>query len=239
MKRIALSLAFLAACGLLSACGSGAASSSPASSAPAASSAAAASAAPAQAASGSRTLIVYFTPGENMGLPDNADTDTHASIRRYDGHITGDAGVMAQLIAKHTGGTLFSIRTEKTYPASYQGLLDIGQEEKGNNERPRLTSTLTGLENYDTVFLVYPMWWHDLPMAVHTFLDSYDLSGKTIIPYALHGGSGPETSTEIIQSAEPNAKVLTSGAANGYFTDDLMTLEPNLVRWLKSMGYEK
>lgn len=233
MKRYLLPIALLASAALLSACGP----SQPSASAAATAASSSAPAAPAQPVSGARTLVVYFTPGENMGLPDSADAAAHASIRKYDGHITGDAGVIAQMIAKKTGASLFSIRTEKIYPASYQGLLDIGQEEKGNNERPRLTSTLTGLENYDTLFLVYPMWWHDLPMAVHTFLDSYDLSGKTIIPYVLHGGGGPESTPSIIQKAEPNARVIQGADLNGYSTDDLSTAEPALDTWLKSLGY--
>lgn len=228
MKRILLSLSAAAIAAMLAACGpSPAASTETAVPVPTA----------ATPASADRILVVYFTPGENMGLPDNADTSAHASIRAWDGRITGDAGVLAHMIAKHTGGTLFSIRTEKIYPASYNGLLDVGQQEKSANERPRLTSALTGLENYDTVFLVYPMWWHDLPMAVHTFLDTYDLSGKTIIPYVLHGGGGPETSESIIQSAEPNARVLPGSDTNGYFTEDLSTAEPHVVQWLTQIGY--
>lgn len=230
MKHTLLTLVLLASAGLLSACGS---DTPPASS----SASASAAAAPAQPVSSARTLVVYFTPGENMGLPDSADAAAHASIRKYDGHITGDAGVIARMIAKKTGAALFSIRTEKVYPPSYDALLDIGQAEKSANERPRLTSALTDLENYDTIFLVYPMWWHDLPMAMHTFLDTYDLSGKTIIPYVLHGGGGPETTPSIIQKAEPGARFIPGADLNGYSTNDLSTAEPSLDTWLTSLGY--
>jgi len=184
-----------------------------------------------------KILVAYFTPAENMGLTDDADAVASASIRKYEGHLAGDAGVIARMIAKDTGAALHSIKTEKTYPATYQGLLDIGQEEKAANVRPALTSTLEGLENYDTVFLVYPMWWHDLPMAVHSFLDAYDFSGKTIIPYALHGGGGPENSSEWIRAAEPNAVVAEAGEYNGYFTSDLSAAEPAVAAWLRNQGF--
>lgn len=232
MKRILITLAGAAALGLLAGCGGSSASSpAPAQSAPQTSAAQAAS------ASEKKILVAYFTPGENMGLSDSADAVSSASIRKYEGHTTGDAGVIAHMIAKETDGTLHSIKTEKVYPADYQSLVDIGQEEKGENARPVLTSTLEGLENYDTVFLVYPMWWHDLPMAVHTFLDTYDFSGKTIIPYALHGGGGPENSSAIIAEAEPEAKVAEAGEYNGYFTNDLSVAEPAVAAWLKNQGF--
>lgn len=71
-----------------------------------------------------------------------------------------------------------------------KGTIDVGQEEKRANARPELSSHIEDLDRYDTIFLGFPNWWGDMPMAVYSFLDEYDFSGKTIVPFVTSGGSG-------------------------------------------------
>lgn len=94
------------------------------------------------------------------------------------------------MIQQETRGELFRIETEKTYPSDYDELVDYGREEPDEDSRPTLSSHVENMDEYDVVFLGYPNWWFDMPMAVYSFLDEYDFSGKTNIPFCTHGGSG-------------------------------------------------
>ena len=123
------------------------------------------------------------------------------------------------MIAEATGADLFSIRTAEAYPATYDETVDQGLEEQNANARPALAARLENPEQYDVVFLGYPNWWGDLPMAVYSFLEETDLSGKTIVPFVTSGGSGFSDTVSAIESLEPDAAVLqglalsASGAA--------------------------
>lgn len=159
--------------------------------------------------SGNGVLIVYFAYGENAPLSDGVDASTSASIQlREDGSLTGNTGLVADMIAEATGGELFSILTAEQYPDNYNDTIDAGQTEKSANARPELTSQIDDLNRYDTVFLGFPNWWGDMPMAVYSFLDEYDLSGKTIVPFVTSGGSGFSGTIQAIENAEPDATVL-------------------------------
>lgn len=158
---------------------------------------------------GNGILIVYFAYGENAPLSDGVDASASASIQlRADGTLTGNTGLVADMIAEVTGGELFSILTAEQYPDNYNDTIDVGQTEKGANARPELSSQLDHLDSYDTVFLGFPNWWGDMPMAVYSFLDEYDLGGKTIIPFVTSGGSGFSDAIQAIENAEPDATVL-------------------------------
>lgn len=158
---------------------------------------------------GTGVLIAYFTYGENAPLAEGVDAVASASIQlRADGTLTGNTGFVADMIAEATGGQLFSILTAEQYPDNYNDTIDVGQTEKRANARPELSSQLDHLDSYDTVFLGFPNWWGDMPMAVYSFLDEYDLGGKTIVPFVTSGGSGFSDTIQAIESAEPNATVL-------------------------------
>ena len=109
-----------------------------------------------EAAGGNGTLIVYFTYGENAPLADGVDTSTSASIQYQGGELTGNTGLVADMIANATGGDLFSILTAEQYPDNYNDTIDVGQTEKSANARPELTSHIENLDSYDTIFLGFP-----------------------------------------------------------------------------------
>lgn len=158
---------------------------------------------------GNGVLIVYFAYGENAPLSDGVDASASASIQlRADGTLTGNTGLVADMIAEATGGELFPILTVEQYPDNYDDTIDAGQEEKGTNARPELASHIDNLDSCNTVFLGFPNWWGDMPMAVYSFLDEYDLSGKTIVPFVTSGGSGFSGTIQAIENAEPDAAVL-------------------------------
>lgn len=179
-------------------------------------------------------LVAYFTYGENAPLPDGVDASTSASIQIWDNEITGNTGVVAHMIGELTGAELFSIRTAEQYPTSYDETVDQGQEENSADARPELSTHIEDLEQYDVIFLGFPNWWYDMPMAVYSFLDEYDFAGKTIVPFVTSGGSGFSSAIGTIEDLEPEAVVtegLSIGARNSTQAQD------EISSWLTSLGY--
>lgn len=137
--------------------------------------------------------------------------------------------------AADAGGILFSIRTSVVYPADGGELIDYAAQEQEENARPELTTHIENLDGYDTIFIGYPNWWADLPMAVYSFFDEYDFSGKTIIPFNVHNGSRFSRTIQTIQELEPDATVLEDG-----FTVSKQTVvdaAEDVAAWLEDLGY--
>ena len=104
---------------------------------------------------------------------------------------------------------------EDNYPTTYNELTEYAKKEQAENARPELLGAVDNWSDYDTVYLGYPIWWGDMPMIVYSFLESYDMSGKTIIPFCTHEGSGISGTTEKIKNTCPNAIVLDGLAMQG------------------------
>lgn len=183
---------------------------------------------------GSNILVAYFTYGENADLGDNVDASSSASIQMLNGQVTGNTGVVASVIADLTGADTFSIRTVESYPDNYNDTIDQGQEEQQEDVRPELSGQIENLDSYDTIFLGYPNWWGDMPMAIYSFLDEYDLSGKTIVPFVTSGGSGFSGSVEEIEDAEPDAEVLEGLSLSDSEATDAQS---DIEEWLGELGY--
>lgn len=140
-----------------------------------------------------------------------------------------------QPAAADAGGDLFSIRTSVVYPADGGELIDYAAQEQEENARPELTTHIENLDGYDTIFIGYPNWWAGLPMAVYSFFDEYDFSGKTIIPFNVHNGSRFSRTIETIQELEPNATVIEDG-----FTiseQNVPEAADDVASWLQEIGY--
>lgn len=210
MKRAATILLAAALALGLAACSAAPDSSVPApdSSAPAAESASEpAAAGSAETADGGRILVAYFTVPETDGV----DAVAGASRVVTDGEVLGNTQYIAQLIARQTGGDLFAIQTVQEYPGSHDALLEFAYNERAEDARPELAAALENPGDYDVVFLGYPNWNADLPMPLYTFLEQTDLSGKTIIPFVTHGGSGFSRTVQTIQELQPDATVVEDG----------------------------
>lgn len=181
-----------------------------------------------------KILVTYFSYGENANLPAGVDASASASIQYYNNKLTGNAGLLANMIKNITGGDIIPILTEEKYPGNYNTTVNQGRAEKNANIRPKLASHIDNINEYDTIFLGFPNWWADMPMAVYTFLDEYDLSGKTIIPFSTSGGSGFSNTINSIREAEPNAQVL-DGLTVG--ANRVTSAESNVRSWLNRLGY--
>jgi len=127
----------------------------------------------------------------------------------------GNTSVAAGMIQEITGGDLFEICTVKEYPLDYTETTRVAAAEKRNNARPELSTHVNNMDQYDTIILGYPNWWGTFPMAVFTFLEEYDFTGKTIIPFCTHEGSGLSGSERDIRNLCPDAKVLPGLAIRG------------------------
>lgn len=152
-------------------------------------------------------LVAYFSVPETDGV----DTVSGASRVVVDGEVLGNTQYIAQLIHQETGGDLFRIETVQEYPGSHDALLDYAYNELTENARPELASQIENPDSYDVIFLGYPNWNSDLPMPLYTFLEEYDFSGKTIVPFTTHGGSGLSRTVQTIQELQPDAAIVENG----------------------------
>ena len=172
---------------------------------------------------GSHMLVAYFSlAGEQYGV----------------GVIEeGNTSIIAHMIAEQTGADLFEIEAVTPYPTSHSKLLEVSQQEMSDNARPEIAGTVDNMEDYDTIFIGYPNWWGDMPMIVYNFLESYDLSGKTIVPFCTHGGSG-------LSNTESTIADITGGTMKDGFAipgttaqNDRDTARSEVTKWLKEVGF--
>lgn len=183
----------------------------------------------AEAGNGS-ILIAYFSVMETDGV----DTVASASRVAVNGEVLGNNEYIAQIIQRETGGDLFAIETVQEYPTTHDPLLEFAYNEKADNARPELATQIENLDNYDVIFLGYPNWNADLPMPLYTFLEEYDFSGKTIIPFTTHGGSGFSRTIQTISELQPNATVISDGLSIS--RNNVSGAESDVVDWVNGLN---
>lgn len=146
---------------------------------------------------------------------------------------SGNTKKIAEEIQSKTGADIFEIKTVNAYSDDYDTVLDEAQTERNDKARPELSEKVNDMSQYQTVIIGYPIWWGDMPMAVYSFLDEYDLSGKTVLPFCTHGGSGLSQTDINIQDEEKDAKVTEGLAIRDSSLDDA---DGEIDQWLKSNG---
>jgi len=182
--------------------------------------------------------FIFFFLGVQMEL--TAQTGNNKILVAYFSW-SGNARTLAGQIAQVTGGDLFEIRTVTPYPNNYDECINVAREEQNRNARPAISGSVTNMAQYGTVFLCYPNWWGTLPMAVFTFLEAYNFSGKTIYPLVTHGGSRFGRSLDDIRRLSPRA-VLGEGLDVSAFdrnpNDNPRVTVPNrdVTAWLRRIG---
>ena len=158
----------------------------------------------------SNVLIAYFSVPEDVDT-EGIDANAGASVVVREGQVMGNLEYMAGVIQQTIGGDLFRIETVEEYPLDHEPLVDQAAEEQDEEARPELSTQIENPDQYDTILLGYPNWWGDMPMALYTFLEEYDFSGKTIIPFTAHGGSGFSDTVDTIAELQPDAEVSDEG----------------------------
>ena len=149
---------------------------------------------------------------------------------------SGNTKKIAEEIQSKTGADLFEIKTVNAYSDDYNTVLDEAKAEQKDNARPELSEQVKDMAQYQTVIIGFPIWWGDMPMAVYSFLDEYDLSGKTVLPFCTHGGSGLCQTDKNIQNEEKDAEVTDGLAISDSSLDDA---DGDIDQWLKSNGVTK
>ena len=162
------------------------------------------------------------------------DAVAGASRVVVNGEVLGNSQYIAQLIQQEAGGDLFRIETVQEYPGSHDPLLEFAYNEKAENARPELASQIENPDSYDVIFLGYPNWNADLPMPLYTFLEEYDFSGKTIIPFTTHGGSGFSRTIQTIQELQPEASVVEDGLSIS--RNDAADAQEDVSDWVAGLG---
>ncbi len=181
---------------------------------------------------GNKALVVYFSMPETNN-PNNMTTDEANSTVVIDGKVLGNTQYVALLIQENTGADIFRLEPKIPYPTDHSTLVDLVKKERTENARPELAKSVDNLEQYDIIFLGYPNWWGDMPMIIYSFLDNYDLSGKIIIPFNTHGGSGFSNTISTIAKLQPNAKVEKNGFTVSRNSVD--KAKNDVIDWLRSL----
>ncbi len=169
-----------------------------------------------------KSLVLYFSrAGENynVGVVEKGSTQ-----------------IVAEMIAEETGADLFKLETVNAYPENYMECVTVTQEEKNTNARPELKAVPANLAEYKNIYLGYPIWHADMPMALYTFLENNDLSGKTVLPFCTHAGSGLAGTVETIRTKCPGATVTEGFAIAGTTVQESTeSTKSNLGVWLEKV----
>lgn len=146
---------------------------------------------------------------------------------------SGNTEQMAQAIQAETGGELFKIEPAVPYTEDYDTLLDIAQQEQAEDARPELAAQVENWDSYDVIFVGYPNWWSDAPMAVYAFLEAYDWTGKTLVPFCTSGGSGFGRSLDKLPGSAPGAAILEGLHIHG---DSVGGAAGDVAAWVDGLG---
>ncbi len=182
-------------------------------------------AAEAQEETGSAILVLYFSrTGEqyNVGVIEK-----------------GNTAIVAEMIGEATGADLYEILpADDHYPTTYKELTDVGLQEQRDRARPAYAGKLPNFDNYDTIFIGSPVWWGDWPMILYTVFESTPLSGKTLIPFSTHAGSGLSGFDRSLAKAYPDCTIAKGLAIAGTDTQNNPDKVQNLVtNWLSELGF--
>lgn len=147
---------------------------------------------------------------------------------------SGQTAKLAKILAGVTGGDLFEIAPETAYTAADLDWMDKKSrstiEMKDPKSRPAIAGKVADMAQYDTVFVGFPIWWYQAPRIIETFLESYDFSGKTVIPFATSGGSGMGKTNEKLAPSCPGAKLLHGKVFNSYSS------KADLSAWVETLS---
>ena len=141
----------------------------------------------------------------------------------------GNTQKAAELIQKLTGAQLFKIEQETPYAKDYNECIEQARADQNRDARPKLTAYPEGIDGYDCIYLGFPNYWGTMPMAVFTFLEHFDFTGKTIKPFCTHEGSGMGNSVRDIKRLCPGANVDAGFAIHGA---DAEKVKAQLEKWV-------
>jgi flavodoxin len=177
-------------------------------------------------------MVIFFCTGEAMNLSAQNQTGTQKILVAYFSWGGNTRGIAGQ-IHQRAGGDLFEIQCVTPYSSNYSTCLDEALRDQRANARPALKTRVTNMAQYDTILLGYPNWWASIPAPIASFLEEYDLAGKTIIPFCSHGGGRFGQSLTAIAKLEPQAKI---GDALSVHYSGGSSLANDIAAWLRKNG---
>lgn len=171
-----------------------------------------------------KVLVTFFShTGENYGVGVIEKGNTH---------------IVAEMTAQLTDGTLFEIATVKEYPNSYNECIEVAKREKEQSARPALKADIA-IEDYDVIFIGYPNWWGEVPMAVYSFAEKHNWNGKRVVPFCTHEGSGLSSTDRSIAKACKGATVLEGLAVRGATAQNEPTKARKAVEnWIEKLNLQ-
>lgn len=166
-----------------------------------------------------KALIVFFShAGENYSV----------------GNINvGNTKIVADYISEITGADQFEIIAEKNYDMPYMDLIKVAQDEAKTRELPAYKGDVD-IAPYDIIFIGGPIWWGTYPHVMFTFFKDHDLSGKTVIPFTTHEGSGLASTVRDVKKVWPKATVKDGFAIYGH---EVRSGKAKVEKWLKGLGW--
>jgi flavodoxin len=180
----------------------------------------------AEAAVANKILIAYFSrTGENYSV---------GTVKK------GNTQIIAEMIAEKTGGAMFRIETAKPYPENYKECVEAARKELAANARPQLKADVANFDEYRTIFIGYPIWCGEMPMAVYSFIEKHNFAGKTVVPFCTNEGSGLAGTEQELKSACKGAKVLKGLAVRGATAQNSQDeTRDEVADWLKGLKITK
>lgn len=163
---------------------------------------------------------------------ENTNMENKKLLIAYFSH-SGNTKEVAEYIYKETGGDLFEIKTEGTYPDDYEPMTEQVKKEIDAGYRPKLLNKVENIGQYDVIFIGSPNWWGTISPQVSSFIESHDLSGKTIIPFITHGGGGVQNTVKNLTEQCKGCNV-TDNPWVGYGSRTL-----GISGWLEDLGFKK
>lgn len=182
---------------------------------------------------GKKSLVVYFSVPETDDPNKKMTTEEENSAIVVDGKVLGNTQYAAMLIAENTGGDLYRIEPKTPYTTNHRDLVDLAKEEQNKDVRPEIKNKISNFDDYDIIYVGYPIWWSDMPQILYTFFELYDFNGKTVIPFSTHGGSGLAGTVSTIKN-----KLTGANVGSNAFTMSRNNMEeaPEEIKsWLKEI----
>ena len=173
------------------------------------------------AAEAKMLVVVFSRADENYGV----------------GYVeVGNTMKLAQMIAQKTGAELFEVAPAKKYPADYDTCIDVAKKEQNQKARPAILQD-KDISDYDVIFFGYPVWWGDIPMCMYTFVEAHDWSGKRVIPFCTHEGSGAGRTESTLKRTMKGADISRAMTMRGETAQKGgSSVERTVDNWLKTLG---
>lgn len=179
-----------------------------------------------------KTLVAYFAYSENIGDTSDMEIDaiSSASLNRKTSNEAGNLQVMAKVIEEEMGADVFHILMKEPYDPDYSTMLPVAIDQMENEDWPALQDKIENLDDYDVIYVGTPVWNAVLPPAMHTFFAENDLSGKTIVPFGIHLGSGFGRMIDEMKELAPQANVVEGFTINASTAND--KVESEFREWM-------